>query len=105
MIIVQGFMRVRAEDAMFFKKRLMLHCALIQGLDGCLQYSIGEDPGEPGLLWIGERWRDKAAQAAHLAGDHMGQFNQLMKHLHLHSAQIDSFECAGEGEWLMRVGV
>ncbi len=104
MIIVQGFLRVRPEDVALFSKRLALHAALVQSLDGCIQYSIASDVGEPGLLWIGERWRDKAAQGAHMGGDHMAAFNNLMKHMPLSAAHIVQYECADEGQWLMKVG-
>lgn len=104
MIIVQGFMKVQPQDFAFYRKRIVLHCAHVQMLDGCLQYSLSEDSGIPGLIWVAERWREKAAQAAHLAGDHMGQFNEFMKHMPIEAAHIASYEIAGEGMWLMRVG-
>jgi quinol monooxygenase YgiN len=104
MIIVQGFLKVKPEDFAQYKRRIALHAAQVQMLDGCLQYSMSEDPGLPGLVWVSERWRDKAAQAAHLAGDHMGGFNQFLKHMPISSAHIASFEVAGEAQWLMRVG-
>ena len=104
MIIVQGFMKVLPEDFAQYKRRIVLHMAHVQMLDGCLQYSLCEDPGIPGLIWVAERWRDKAAQASHMAGDHMGQFNQFMKHMPISAAHIASYESEGEGNWLMRVG-
>lgn len=102
MIIVQGYMRVAPAKFTEFSQRFAAHSATVAAYDGCLQYSISEDPGEPGLLWIGERWRDKAAQSSHLASDHMAIFNNLMKHLDLKSAEITAFECTGERQWLMR---
>jgi quinol monooxygenase YgiN len=104
MIIVQGFMKVQPEDFAQYKRRIVLHMAHVQLLDGCLQYSLSEDPGIPGLIWVAERWRDKEAQAAHMAGDHMGQLNQFMKHMPASAAHIASYEVAGDGQWLMRVG-
>jgi quinol monooxygenase YgiN len=104
MIIVQGFLKVQPEDFVQYKRRIVLHAAQVQMLDGCLQYSMAEDPGLPGLIWVSERWRDRASQAAHMAGDHMGEFNQFMKHMPISAAHIASYEVAGEGQWLMRVG-
>jgi quinol monooxygenase YgiN len=104
MIIVQGFMRVQAEHLEQYRRRLVLHAAHVQTLDGCFQYSLSEDSGIPGLVWVAERWRDKAAQALHLAGEHMGNFNQFMKHMPIIAAHIASYEVEGEGAWLMRVG-
>jgi quinol monooxygenase YgiN len=104
MIIVQGFMKVQPEDFAQYRRRIILHSAHVQALDGCLQYSLSEDPGIPGLIWVGERWRDKEAQAAHLAGDHMGRFNEFMKHMPISAAHIASYQPEGESQWLMRVG-
>ena len=104
MIIVQGFMKVLPEDFAQYKRRIVLHMAHVQMLEGCIQYSLSEDPGIPGLIWVAERWRDKAAQAAHLAGEHMGQFNQFMKHMPISAAHIANYEIEDDGQWLMRVG-
>jgi quinol monooxygenase YgiN len=103
MIIVQGWMRVAPDKLALYLRRIADHSAVIAGSEGCVQYSIAEDPGEPGLLWIGERWRDKTAQAAHLASDHMAVFNNFMKHLKLQSADIAAYDCPGDGQWMMRV--
>ncbi len=104
MIIVQGFMKVNPDDLVKYRRRLVLHMARVQILDGCMQYSLSEDPGIAGLIWVAERWRDRASQAAHMAGDHMGEFNQFMKHMPISAAHIASYEVGSEGEWLMRVG-
>lgn len=104
MIIVQGFLKVQPEDFAQYKRRIVLHTAMVQMIDGCLQYSLSEDPGIPGLLWVSERWRDREAQAAHMAGEHMGDFNMFMKHMPVIAAHIASYEVEGEGQWLMRVG-
>ena len=104
MIIVQGFMEVLLEDFAQYKRRIFLYMAQVQMLDGCIQYSLSEDPGVPELICVAERWRDKAAQSAHLAGDHMGQFNQFMKHMPISAAHIASCEIEDEGQWMMRVG-
>lgn len=104
MIIVQGFLKVHPDDFAQYRRRIVLHMAQVQMLNGCLQYSMSEDPGVPGLIWVSERWRDKASQAAHLAGNHMGEFNGFMKHMPTSAAHIASYEVEGEGQWLMRVG-
>ncbi len=104
MIIVQGFMKVQPEDFAQYKRRIVLHTAHVQLLDGCLQYSLAEDPGIPGLIWVAERWRDKPAHSAHMVGDHMGQFNQFMKHMPISASHIACYEIEGDGQWLMRVG-
>lgn len=104
MIIVQGFMKVQPADFAQYRKRIILHTAHVQTLDGCVQYSLSEDPGIPGLIWVAERWRDKEAQAAHMAGDHMGRFNEFMKHMPVSAAHVAVYDCDDGGQWLMRVG-
>lgn len=104
MIIVQGFMKVSPEDFAQYRKRIVLHSAHVQTLEGCLQYSLSEDPGIPGLIWVAERWHDKATQAAHMVGEHMGRFNEFMKHMPISAAHIAAYESEGDGNWLMRIG-
>jgi quinol monooxygenase YgiN len=97
-------MRVNAEKFALYRRRVAEHNAAVAALDGCLQYSIAEDPGEPGLLWVAERWRDKAAQAAHMGSAHMAEFNVFMKHLVLKSANIAAYETVDDGQWILRSG-
>ena len=103
MIIVQGHIRVAADKFALYRRRISQHAALVAAMDGCLQYSIAEDTEEAGLLWIGERWRDKAAQALHMGSGHMAEFNNFMKHLSMKSADIAVFETVDDGKWLMRI--
>ena len=97
-------MRVAPDKFALYRRRIAQHAAVVSAMDGCLQYSISEDPGESGLLWVGERWRDKVAQAAHMGGDHMAEFNGFMKHLLLKCADIAVFETVDNGQWIMRTG-
>jgi quinol monooxygenase YgiN len=103
MIIVMGHIRIRAADADRLSRRLVEHETTVRALDGCLHYAISHDAAEPGRLWVNERWRDKEAQAAHLAGDHMAAFNQLMMGSKMIDANVQMFNCDGPGEWLLRV--
>jgi quinol monooxygenase YgiN len=103
MIIVQGFMQVMPEKYALYQKRVAIHCAAVSVLDGCLQYSISPDGSIAGKLWVSERWRDRDAQAVHMASDHMAQFNYFMRHLRMQCAHIAAYEVAGEGKWLMRI--
>jgi quinol monooxygenase YgiN len=104
MIIVIGYMQVRPEHLEQLKHRLGAHCTLVQQFDGCVQYSLAEDIAEPGKIWVAERWRDRTAQAAHMAGDHMAAFNMMMKYMPLISAQIESYETDDAGQWIIRAG-
>jgi quinol monooxygenase YgiN len=102
MIIVMGHIRVRPEDTELFRRRLGEHADTVRELEGCLQYAIATDMADPALWWISERWQDRAAQAAHMAGDHMARFNMLMKHMKIIEARIESFEADDMGTWLIR---
>ena len=82
----------------------MLHMAQVLMPSGCIQYSLSEDAGIPGVIWVAERWRDKAAQAAYFACEHIGQFNQFMKHMPISAAHIVNYDGQDDGQWLMRVG-
>ncbi len=58
--------------------------------------------GDPGLWWISERWRDKPAQAAHMAGEHMARLNMMMKHVKLAEARVEQYETDDPGKWVIR---
>jgi quinol monooxygenase YgiN len=103
MIIVQGYMQVLPEKYVLYQKRIAIHMAFVAALDGCLQYSISHDPATEGKLWVAERWRDKAAQAAHMAGEHMAEFTYFMRHMKMKSAHIAAYEVVDDGKWLMRI--
>lgn len=45
--------------------------------DGCLQYDYYLPVGEEDALLLVERWRDRAAQQAHLATPHMAALGKI----------------------------
>jgi quinol monooxygenase YgiN len=49
---------------------LMMLIAPSRAEDGCLQYDLYEDRGQPGHFIFIERWRDAAALAAHAKASH-----------------------------------
>jgi quinol monooxygenase YgiN len=102
MIIVMGHIRVRPEDTETFRRRLSEHAETVRGFDGCLHYAFSTDMGDPGLWLVSERWRDKPAQAAHMAGEHMARLNMMMKHVKIAEARIESFETDDKGTWVIR---
>ncbi len=102
MILVTGHIRVRPEDTDLFRRRLGDLADTVRALDGCLQYAIATDIVDNGLWWISERWRDRTAQAAHSAGDHMARFNMMMKHVKIIEAKVEIYEVDKPGQWLIR---
>lgn len=46
--------------------------------DGCFTYTFAQDMSDPDVLIIYERWRDRAALAAHGASAHMAEFQKVM---------------------------
>ncbi len=103
MIIVMGHIRVRADDAERLQRRLVAHEETVRASEGCLHYSISPDSGSQGRLWVMERWRDKPAQANHLASDYMAAFNRMMMGSVMSGADVQMFLCDQPGEWLLRV--
>ncbi len=102
MIIVMGHIRVRPEDTETFRRRLGEHADIVRNFSGCLHYAIATDMADPGLWWVSERWQDQAAQAEHMAGDHMARFNMMMKHVKISEARIERFETEDTGKWIIR---
>ncbi|EJE48463.1 hypothetical protein PMI14_07099 [Acidovorax sp. CF316] len=47
---------------------------VVRSLPGCIAYELHEAEGTPGEVVFYERWRDRAAWEAHMAGPHMDAF-------------------------------
>ena len=46
--------------------------------DGCIDYAFARDLAEPNTLILFERWRDQEALQAHMASEHMAEFQKVM---------------------------
>ena len=92
MLLVMGYMRVRSNDIARLRGPIARQIAAVREFHGCDHYAFGNDLLEPDLLRISERWRTRAAQSAHLIGDHMVEFNIGMRAASVLETSIDSYE-------------
>jgi quinol monooxygenase YgiN len=103
MIVVQGHMQLSEGSIARLKSALVVHIAAVRAFDGCELYSLAADTEKTDLLWVSERWRDKAAQALHMASDHMVRFNLTMQRARILEAQINAYDGDMTVERLIRV--
>ncbi len=92
MLLVMGFLRVRNADISRLRAPIERQVRAVREFHGCESYGIGIDLLEPDLLRVAERWRTRAAQSAHLIGDHMVEFNIGMRAGNVVATAIDSYE-------------
>lgn len=102
MLLVMGYMRVRSADIARLHTPITRQAAAVREFHGCDHYAFGIDLLEPDLLRISERWRTRAAQSAHLIGDHMVEFNIGMRAASVVAAAVDSYE-NGEVRILLQI--
>jgi quinol monooxygenase YgiN len=67
-ILVTGVFRVEPAEREAFLEAAKAGMAASRGEDGCEEYVMAADPMEPDRVVLSERWRDRAALDAHLAG-------------------------------------
>ena len=48
---------------------------------GCLDYTFSSDLGNPGRIYVFERWESEEAIAAHMGNDHSATFAKLMNEM------------------------
>ena len=92
MLLVIGYMRVRSADIARLHTPIAKQATAVREFHGCDHYAFGIDVLEPDMLRISERWRTRAAQSAHLIGDHMVAFNIGMRAAQVVAGAIDSYE-------------
>ncbi len=102
MLLVMGHLRVRAADIARLRTPIARQTAAVREFHGCEHYSIAVDILEPDVLQVAERWRTRAAQSAHLIGDHMIEFNIGMRAAQIVAASIDSYD-DGKIQRLMQI--
>lgn len=92
MLLVTGYLRVRVNDIERLRRPFSRQIAVVREFYGCDHYAVGIDLLEPDVLRIAERWRTRAAQSAHLIGDHMVEFNIAMRAANVVATSVDSYE-------------
>lgn len=78
MIVVVGTVRVPAESIDGLKPAMNQIIAASRNDTGCVSYSFGLDPDDPGLIHISEEWETMEALTAHLEQPHMGPWREAL---------------------------
>jgi quinol monooxygenase YgiN len=94
-VIVMGYLRVREGDIDRLRSAIKAMTEAARAQDGCEHYSLSIDVTDPLLLRVSERWRDRAAQAMHLVGDHMVTFNLDMRRGKIVAADVNAYDSEG----------
>lgn len=74
MLLVQGWVRFAPDSMAGFRRFAAPVIAATNAEDGCIHYAFAEDIGDPGLVYVSERWRDQEAIDHHADSHHMGEF-------------------------------
>ena len=92
MLLVIGYVRVRNTDIARLRGPVARQATAVREFHGCEHYAFGIDLLEPDVLRVSERWRTRAAQSAHLVGDHMVEFNIGLRAASVVATDIESYE-------------
>jgi len=71
MILVVGTFRLAPENLARALPMAQRVVTATRAEDGCIAYSYAQDLFDPGLIHVSEKWRDRAALAAHFRSAHM----------------------------------
>jgi quinol monooxygenase YgiN len=96
MIVVQGWVRVHADDVQKLRDAAFALAAATRREPGNLAYAFAEDVNEPGLFHIVERWESEAAAAAHTAAPALMEFTPKLAALREVKLRIARYEPPGE---------
>lgn len=98
MLILAGSVRLPPENLPAARPVIARMVAASRAEPGCLAYSFAEDLEEPGLLRIFEVFRDREAQQAHAASQHMKDWRATWAELGIGDKQITHYEVSGSHE-------
>ena len=98
MLILAGSVRLPPENLPAARPVIARMVAASRAEPGCLAYSFAEDLEEPGLLRIFEVFRDREAQQAHAASQHMKDWRATWAELSIGDKQITHYEVSGSHE-------
>lgn len=96
MLIVMGTVRIPPANIETARPVMTTTVEATRAEDGCIAYAYAVDLLDPGLIHVAERWRDKAALAAHFKAPHMDAWRAAQPGLGLSERNIRVFE-ADEG--------
>ncbi len=98
MLILAGTVRLPPENLPAARPFIARMVAASRAEPGCVAYSFAEDLEEPGLLRIFEVFRDREAQQAHAASQHMKDWRATWGDLGIGDKQITHYEVLATAE-------
>jgi quinol monooxygenase YgiN len=96
MILIQGHVRVHADDVAGLRAIAAPMLAASRAEPGCIFYSYAEDVIEPGLVHIIERWADQAALDAHNVAPHFQTFSAALAKFRIEGLRIAAYDTHAE---------
>ncbi len=78
MIQINGTLKLAPETLSKGREAIVAMVRASRAEDGCIEYGFAQDLTDPDVLYLVERWRDRAALDAHSASPHMAQFKRAM---------------------------
>ncbi|OBX18535.1 hypothetical protein A9995_11235 [Erythrobacter sp. QSSC1-22B] len=78
MIQINGTLKLAPDTLSRGREAIVAMVRASRAEDGCLEYGFAQDLTDPDVLYLVERWRDRAALDAHSASPHMDAFKRAM---------------------------
>lgn len=91
-IVVVGSMRFRPEAMSDVRPHLAALVSETRARDGCVEYNVGEDVNDPGLLRFSEIWPDDASLIAHLQAPHIAPWREVAARLGVSDRRFTAFD-------------
>ncbi|MBU1253330.1 MAG: antibiotic biosynthesis monooxygenase [Alphaproteobacteria bacterium] len=78
MIQINGTLKLAPDTLSKGREAIVAMVRASRAEDGCLEYGFAQDLTDPDVLYLVERWRDRAALDAHSKSPHMAEFKRAM---------------------------
>ena len=92
MILVTGTFRLPADGLARALPAMYAMMAASRAEPGCIAYAYAPDLLDPTLIHVVERWRDRAALAAHFAMPHLAHWRAQFELLGITERNLDLVE-------------
>lgn len=97
MIVVSARMELRADAAERAREVGARMAEATRGEEGCLDYRVSLDVGDPSLLYIFEEWASEEALADHMSSPHMADFAGSLPELLGGEVKVTKYQVASSG--------
>ena len=95
-VIVAGTVRAPKENIEQLRPHMLEMMTRTRAEDGCLAYGYAEDVGEPGLIHVFEKWRDRAVLDAHFTTPHMAAWRAVFPRFQVSDRNLAAYDVAAE---------